>query len=102
MVLREVIHHSCLTQATIGFLGATKPPVWSEFVAAFEQRLRTLHWVNGSNVVIEYQWAEGNQRRYFEIAQDFANRDVNIIVTSGTSPVLEAKRAAPHIPIVFA
>jgi putative tryptophan/tyrosine transport system substrate-binding protein len=95
-----VVHRGC--QATIGFLGATTPSAWSAFVTAFEQRLRARHWINGGNVNIDYRWANGRQDAYRELAKDFADRGVDVIVTSGTAPVLAAQEAAPDIPIVFA
>ena len=44
---------------TIGFLGAGTSSVWSQWTAAFVQRLRELGWVEGRTVTIEYRWAEG-------------------------------------------
>jgi len=96
------LHRTWARPANIGFLGATTPSVWSAFVAAFEQRLRELDWINGSNVTIDYQWAEGRHDRYGEIAQGFVDDGVDVIVTSGTAPVLAAKKATSSIPIVFA
>ena len=87
---------------TIGFLGATTPRVWSPFVNAFLQRLHELGWVEGRNVAIEYRWAEGRQDRYAELAAEFVKQKVNVIVTSGTEPVVAAKKATAEIPIVFA
>src|SRR5262245_20540469 len=37
---------------TIGFLGTATPSTWSNFVAAFVQRLRDLGWVEGRNIAI--------------------------------------------------
>ena len=88
--------------AKIGFLGATTHTVWSAFVAAFEHRLRELGWVNGSNIVIDYRWAQGRQDRYAKIAEDFVREKVDVIVTSGTAPAIAAKNATSSIPIVFA
>lgn len=95
-------HPSWARPAVVGFLGATTPTVWSAFVAAFEQRLRELGWINGHNIEINYQWAEGRPDRYAKIAEDFARRGVDIIVTAGTPAVLAAKRTTKVIPIVFA
>jgi putative ABC transport system substrate-binding protein len=83
-------------------LGATTHTVWSAFVAAFEHRLRELGWINGSNIVIEYRWAEGRQERYAKIADGFVRDEVDLIVTSGTAPTIAAKNATAAIPIVFA
>jgi putative ABC transport system substrate-binding protein len=87
---------------TIGFLGATTPTVWSPFTNAFLQRLRELGWVDGRNIAIEYRWAEGRAHRYAEFAAEFVRLKVNVIVTSGTGPVIAAKKATSEIPIVFA
>ena len=54
---------------TIGFLGAATPSAWREWVAAFVQRLRELGWIEGRNIAIEYQWAEGREERYVAIAR---------------------------------
>jgi putative ABC transport system substrate-binding protein len=87
---------------TIGFLGATNPTTWSPFVNAFLQRMRELGWVDGRNVAINYRWAEGREDRYAEFAAEFVRLKVDVIVTSGTGPVLAAKKATSEIPIVFA
>ena len=86
---------------TIGFLGATTPTVWTQQVAAFTQRLRERGWIEGRTVAIEYRWAEGRGERYTEIAAEFVQLKVDVIVTSG-SAVLAAKQATSVIPIVFA
>jgi putative tryptophan/tyrosine transport system substrate-binding protein len=86
----------------IGFLGATTPSAQSQWTAAFVQRLRELGWIEGRTVAIEYRWAEGRSERAAEIAAEFVRLKVDVIVTSGTSPVLAAKQATAVIPIVFA
>jgi len=87
---------------TIGFLGAGSPTSWGPWVSAFVQRLRELGWIEGRNVVIEYRWAEGRDDRMVEIAAEFVQLKVDIIVTAGTPPVVAAKQATSVIPIVFA
>ena len=86
---------------TIGFLGTTTAAAWGSWVAAFVQRLHQLNWIEGRNVAIEYRWAEGRNERFTEIAAEFANLKVDVIVTSGGA-VLAAKQATATIPIVFA
>ena len=49
---------------TIGFLGAATPSVASQWVTAFEKRLRELGWIEGRTVAIEYRWAEARTERY--------------------------------------
>ena len=86
---------------TIGLLGAATPSAWSQWVAAFVQRLRDLGWIEVRNIAIEYRWAEGRDERYAEIAAEFVRLKVDVIVTTGGA-VFATKRATSVIPIVFA
>jgi putative tryptophan/tyrosine transport system substrate-binding protein len=87
---------------TIGFLGAATASGWTDWNAAFVQRLRELGWIDGRTVAIEYRWAEGQSTHFAEIAAEFARLKVDVIVTAGTLPVVAAKQATSIIPIVFA
>ncbi len=93
---------SSAKRAVIGFLGATTPTVWHGFVEAFEQGLRRRGWVDGANVDIDYEWAEGQSKKFDAIAKKFARDKVDVIVTSGTAPALAARKAGRKIPLVFA
>ena len=86
---------------TIGLLGAATPSAWSQWVAAFVQRLHELGWIEDHTVHIVYRWAEGRDERYAEIAAEFVRLKVDVIVTTGGA-VLATKRATSVIPIVFA
>ena len=87
---------------TIGLLVSGTPSSHREWVAAFVQRLRELHWIEGRTIAIEIRWAEGRNERLAEIAAEFVRRKVDVIVTSATPPTLAAKQATSVIPIVFA
>ena len=87
---------------TIGFLGPNTASIDSQRVGVFVQRLRELGWIEGRTVAIEYRWAEGRNERLAEFAAEFVRHTVNVIVTSGTPPVVAAKGATSLIPIVFA
>jgi putative tryptophan/tyrosine transport system substrate-binding protein len=87
---------------TIGFLGPNTPSLDSRRVGAFVQRLRELGWIEGRTIAIEYRWAEGRTEHLAEFAAEFVRLKVDVIVTSGTPPVIAAKQATPVIPIVFA
>jgi putative ABC transport system substrate-binding protein len=85
---------------TIGFLGASTPSAWSDWTAAFVQRLRELGWIEGRTVAIDYRWAEGREERFTEIAAEFVRSKVDVIVTSG-GVVRAAMQTTSVIPIVF-
>jgi len=87
---------------TIGYLGATTPSIDRPRVAAFVKRLGELGWVMDRSVMIELRWAEGSAERAREIAAEFVQLKVDVIMTAGTVDVLAAKRATASIPIVFA
>jgi len=86
----------------VGYLGSSTASAQSQWVAAFVQRLHDLGWIEGRTIAIEYRWAEGRTERFQEIAGEFARLKVDVIVTSGTAPVLAAKQVATNVPIVFA
>ena len=86
---------------TIGFLGGATASAWTNWSAAFVQRLRELGWSEDRTVSIEYRWAEGRHERAAEIAAEFVRLKVDVIITSGG--VLSAvKQATSTIPIVIA
>jgi putative ABC transport system substrate-binding protein len=87
---------------TVGFLGQNTRSAASEWVAAFTQRLRELGWIEGRSITIEYRWGEGSSDRFAEIAAEFVQRKVDVVVTSGTPAVMASKQATSTIPIVFA
>jgi putative ABC transport system substrate-binding protein len=85
---------------TIGFLGAASASAMSAWSSAFVQRLRELGWVEGRTINIEYRWADGKADRLSEIAAEFVQLKVDVILTTGSAvPVL--KQATSTIPIVF-
>lgn len=85
----------------IGFLGATTAATARAWVAALNQRLGELGWVDGRTVTIDYHWADGRTERYAEIAAELVRRKVDVIVTFNTPAIFAAKKATSDIPIVF-
>jgi putative tryptophan/tyrosine transport system substrate-binding protein len=85
---------------TIGFLGAGSPSGWSNWTAAFLQRLHELGWVEGRTIAIEYRWAEGHSERYAEIAAEYVRLKVDVIVSVGSAAIV-AKQVTSVVPIVF-
>ena len=86
---------------TIGLLGTGTASAWSQWIAAFVQRLRELGWIENRTVAIEYRWAKGRVERYTEIAVELVRLKVDVIVTTGAA-VGAVKQATSIIPIIFA
>jgi putative tryptophan/tyrosine transport system substrate-binding protein len=69
---------------------------------AFRQGLRELGYVEGSNIILEYRYADSKLDRLPELATELVRLKVDVIVTSGPGPTRSAKAATVTIPIVMA
>ena len=85
---------------TIGFIG-TDTSGYISWSAAFAERLKELGWIEGRTVAIEYRWSEGRPERAAEIAAEFVQKKVDLILGYGAA-VTTLKKATASIPIVFA
>ena len=75
--------------------------VASADVAAFRQGLSDTGYVEGQNLAIEFQSAEGHYDRLPALAAHFVDRKVDVIVVGSTPGIAAAKAATSTIPIVF-
>ncbi len=86
----------------VGWLVTGSPTSHRFSLAAFQDGLKALGYVEGQNISIEYRWAEGNLSRLPELANELVQQKVDVIMAGGT-PVVEAvKLATSTIPIVAA
>jgi len=86
----------------IGILDPSTASGSAVHLDAFRQELSKLGWVEGKNITIEYRFAEGKTDRLPELAAESVRLKVDLIVTTGNSPALAAKKATTAIPIVMA
>ena len=86
----------------IGYLGYSSPPLERNLVGEFQQGLRSIGYVDGQNVAIEYRSAEGKLERLPALAAELIGLNVDIIVTLATPGALAAKQSTNTIPIVVA
>jgi len=87
--------------ARIGFLGLDSASSHSARLAALRAGLRDLGWLEGTNLLIEYRWAEGNYERLRGLADELVQLKVDVLVTHATPGALAAKSATSTIPIVL-
>jgi len=85
----------------IGFLDPTSLEKYKPFVLAFHNGLREVGFLEGTNVVFEYRWAEGHYDRLPKLAADLARIPVAVIVATGITATRAAVAATATIPIVF-
>jgi putative ABC transport system substrate-binding protein len=86
----------------IGSLGLSSPSAFATRLEGIRQGLRDFGYVEGTNIVIEYRWAEGQYEPLPELAADLVRSNVDLIITHATPGSLAAKRATTTIPIVMA
>jgi putative tryptophan/tyrosine transport system substrate-binding protein len=86
----------------VGLLDPTSPATYAHRLRGFRKGLNDAGYVEGENVLIQYNCAENQIERLPALATDLVRRRVAVIATSGGSaPALAAKTATTTIPIVF-
>ncbi len=86
----------------VGYMSIASREQTLHFIDAFEERLRSLGYRVGENVVIEYRFADGEMERLPSLAADLVRLGVDIIVATGTNPTtVAAMKATTTIPIVM-
>ena len=69
-------------------------------IGAFLQGLHDLGWVEGQNIVIVYQSADGNEERLSVVASQLVQAKVDIIVSTSSRGTFAAQQVTKNIPIV--
>jgi len=86
---------------TIGVLGSASYGALPGTEAAFIDGLRSVGFIEGENISIEWRWAEGQYERLSSLAGELVGRDVAVLVTWDAPASSAAKAATKTTPIVF-
>jgi ABC-type uncharacterized transport system substrate-binding protein len=93
------------TRRSIGWFSLRSADTDSEksILAAFRQGLSQTGYVEGRNLTIEFGFADGQYDRLPALAADLVRRQVEVLVTTGGTPIARVAQAATTtIPIIFA
>ena len=85
----------------IGYLSSQSASADAGRIAAMRQSLAEAGYAEGTNLAIEYRWAEGDYGRLAAQAAEFVRRRVAVIFGASLPSALAAKAATTTIPIVF-
>ena len=85
----------------IGYLGVSSPDADSHRVRPFLEGLSDAGYIEGSNVAIEFRWAERVDQT-LDLATELVRMNVDVIFAPASTQVEPARRATNTIPIVFA
>ena len=87
--------------ARIGFLGLRPASAWTNRIEALWAGLHQLGYVEGKNLVVDYEWAE-TVDQLPELAALLVRNKVDLIFAPASTFVEPARRATTTIPIIFA
>ncbi|HVJ70569.1 MAG TPA: ABC transporter substrate binding protein, partial [Sphingomicrobium sp.] len=70
-------------------------------IAAFQQGLADLGWVDGRNLRVEYRWAAGDVDRIRAHAAELVGLAPDVIIGVATPVLMALRQETRSIPIVF-
>jgi putative ABC transport system substrate-binding protein len=85
----------------LGFLASASADVTKSLLAALQQGLRELGYVEGKNILIESRYAAGDFARLPDLAGELVRLHVDVIVTEGAPAAHAAQQRTTTIPIVI-
>ena len=86
----------------IGFLGSATTAGSAKAVESLRAGLREFGYVEGTNIDLEFRWAEGIYDRLPRLVAELIAANVDVLITHGTPGTRVAKQATTTIPIVMA
>src|SRR5258706_4709883 len=73
-----------------------------EYTQALRDELRSLGYIEGKNLLIEYRFAEGKLDRLQELVSELSRLNAEIIVSSSTEAIEMVRETNKSIPVVMA
>jgi putative ABC transport system substrate-binding protein len=86
----------------IGVLLPGTPASFSLRTKAFLEGLRTLGYVEGQTIAVEWRWGHDKAEGLPDLAAELVGRNVDVLITGGTPAAKALKSATGTIPIVMA
>jgi putative tryptophan/tyrosine transport system substrate-binding protein len=71
------------------------------FIAALQQELDKLGWIEGRNIKLDFRWARADADRFPALARELMALQPDAIVAVTTTAAIALKRETTRIPVVF-
>jgi putative ABC transport system substrate-binding protein len=85
----------------IGVLWGSTPQAEKHRLAAFQDGLRTLGYVEGKTILVEHRYAEGRLDKFPEIVAALMQLNPEVIVAAPLTAIRAVKEATQAVPIVM-
>jgi putative ABC transport system substrate-binding protein len=85
----------------IGYVSTNYASSPGPLVEAFRQGLRDLRYVEGTNIIVEYRYAEGKDERMPALVNELVHLNVDVLVVPTGVAARIAKQATKTIPVVM-
>jgi putative ABC transport system substrate-binding protein len=85
----------------LGIISGLTREAHAPFADALRDGLRSLGYVEGRNILIEWQYADGRAERFAEIGAELVRAKVDLIVAENNPSVVGALTATKTTPIVM-
>jgi putative ABC transport system substrate-binding protein len=80
---------------------SSNDPLAQKYLAVFRQRLRELGYVEGKTIIIDERFAAGSAQRLGELAREFVDAKMDVIITLAVAATIAMRQATDTIPIVM-
>ena len=85
----------------IGYVSSNSPASPGPLLGAFRQGLRDLGYIEGTNILVEYRYADGNLNHSPSLVAELGELKVDLLVIPTLPGMLAAKQTTKTIPIVI-
>ena len=85
----------------VGYLSMASPERDRHWVAALQEGLRDLGYIEGRNLILEQRHAANDVAKALELAADLMQRDVAVMLVYASPTMPTLKKRVSNVPIVF-
>ena len=84
----------------IGFLSPASSSSMASRIAAFNEGLRDLGYIEGRNIATEYRWGDGNDANLTRLAGELIKLNLDLVLVHGVAAAHAVRKASSVVPIV--